>query len=314
MLSAGHAIRDRMLLSQGDAATATEVIRRNVQQFGPAPGAKKLMAWEKEAAELAVETGVYTVWRSLATGQDCTRVGPSSRCLCGHLFKAHSGAGSVRPGACTGGKDSPCRCKRFEFIPRRPEEVGEWWLPRRKGFNINTWRAKCKCKHSHDEHEPPGTRSRRCRASGCGCGQFISDFLCVVCDKHWEEHETVIETEQERKSTGRPVGSAFFPLADTPDIQALVFGELTLSDSPSPSEHATQEAQLAALHNSVASRGSRSQGPPTGPRQQMAVAAARRQGVAPPNPTDRPERSVRLSAVNSGGQAPVRTDPRYRRP
>jgi len=101
---------------------------------------------------------------------------------------------------------------------------------------------------------------------------------------------------------------------DTPDIQALVFGELTLSDSPSPSEHATQEAQLAALHNSVASRGSRSQGPPTGPRQQMAVAAARRQGVAPPNPTDRPERSVRLSAVNSGGQAPVRTDPRYRRP
>jgi hypothetical protein len=28
-----------------------------VEQFGPAPGAKKMLLWEKEAADLAMETG-----------------------------------------------------------------------------------------------------------------------------------------------------------------------------------------------------------------------------------------------------------------
>lgn len=56
----------------------------------------------------------------------------------------------------------------------RPEEVGEWWLPRRKGFNVHTWRAKCRCGHGHDEHDP-GTR--RCR---CGCPVFTSNFACLV--------------------------------------------------------------------------------------------------------------------------------------
>eukprot|EP00955_Chlamydomonas_euryale_P113298 366209-Chlamydomonas_euryale.AAC.3 len=41
---------------------------------------------------------------------------------------------------------------RANFV--RPEEVGEWWLPRRKGFNVHTWRAKCRCGHAHDVHEP----------------------------------------------------------------------------------------------------------------------------------------------------------------
>ena len=28
-----------------------------------------------------------------------------------------------------------------------------------------------------------------------------------------QEHETVVETEQERRASGKPVGSAFYPLA-----------------------------------------------------------------------------------------------------
>eukprot|EP00873_Tetraselmis_striata_P015359 jgi/Tetstr1/435623/TSEL_024524.t1 len=290
MLTAGQAIRDRMLIASGDAAMATEAIRRNVEQFGAAPGAKKMLTWEKEAADLALETGVYTTWRSSAGQQDCTRVGPSARCFCGHSFKAHTGAGTLSLGACGGGKSGPCKCKRFEFIPRRPEELGEWWLPRRKGFNINTWRPKCRCKHSHDEHAPPGAPYHRCAAPGCGCGHFSSDFLCVVCDKHWEDHETVTETEAERRAGGRPVRSAFYPLADTPDIQALVFGAeaLSLANGPSPFEHASEGDQLAALAATPAR-----------------PSAAVRRAMAPPNPVGAPERSVRLSAVNAGGRAHV---------
>lgn len=58
---------------------------------------------------------------------------------------------------------------------------------RRKGFDVSSWRAKCRCKCGSDQHgaAPP----RRCRS--CGCGRFESDFLCVVCDLHWEEHSTV---------------------------------------------------------------------------------------------------------------------------
>ena len=42
----------------------------------------------------------------------------------------------------------------FRFVPTRPEECGMYWLPRRKDFDINKWRAPCKCNHNHEEHSP----------------------------------------------------------------------------------------------------------------------------------------------------------------
>ena len=80
------------------------------------------------------------------------------------------------------------------------------------------WRAKCRCKCSSLDHSE--TPPYRCKA--CSCGGFQSDFLCVVCDKHWEDHSTVSETEAERKARGLPVGAAFFPLADHPAMQQQV--------------------------------------------------------------------------------------------
>lgn len=96
-----------------------------------------------------------------------------------------------------------------------------WWLVRRPDFNVNTWSPKCRCKHSHKKHDV-GVSSR-CRERGCGCGYFESDFACVVCDKKWEDHETVIETEAERVADGRPVGDAYLPLVEAPEIHDLVF-------------------------------------------------------------------------------------------
>ncbi|KAG2435131.1 hypothetical protein HXX76_007216 [Chlamydomonas incerta] len=167
---------------------------------------------EEAAAQLAMQTGIYGVWRS-AKGTDCTRIGPTARCFCNHPFSDHFFVSPKSPyPICKG-----CTCRGFAFIPSRPEEVGEWWLPRRKGFNVHTWRAKCRCGHGHDEHDP---HTRRCR---CGCPVFTSNFACLACDLKWEDHETVFETLRERLAAGRPVGEAFRPLADDAELRDLVF-------------------------------------------------------------------------------------------
>jgi hypothetical protein len=129
------------------------------------------------------------------------------RCFCGHSLATHANHRGVAGGACGGEK---CQCRRFRYIPVRPEEVGEWWLPRRKGFNVgevskcvaecicrtpnlctarvtvllrvcqlsrvlfwDQWKAKCKCKCASGNHSE--TPPYRCKT--CACGGFRSDFL-----------------------------------------------------------------------------------------------------------------------------------------
>ncbi|CAM9816514.1 unnamed protein product, partial [Choristocarpus tenellus] len=122
----------------------------------------------------AIKTGLYITWRSRKTNNDCARVGPMSRCFCGCSYADHAfRKGSVLP-SCTA-----CECRAFDFVPSRPEEVGEWWLPRRQGFDAREWRAKCNCGHSHIAHHP---LRRSC--GSCSCGHFRSSYGCVVCDGH----------------------------------------------------------------------------------------------------------------------------------
>lgn len=179
------------------------------------------MGRERDAALAAMCSGVYGVWRSTRTGDDCGRIGAASRCFCGRTFDQHR---TVAPYSCG-------RCDRFRYVPQRPEEVGEWWLPRRKDFNVHEWRAKCQCQHGHDRHDP---MTLRCKVGGCGCGYFTSAFCCIACDRPWEEHETVFETRHERKAAGRAVDSAFLPLAEVPAISEIVFGEHAPSIAAAP--------------------------------------------------------------------------------
>lgn len=174
-----------------------------------------MMDAEMLAAEEAIRTGLYGVWRNEAHGSDfCGRVGPMSRCFCGHDLGHHpwKNRKALSP-ACT-----TCVCNNFRYMPRRPEEVGEYWLPRRRGFDVNIWRAKCKCGHSHEDHDPKFLGCRR-----CGCATFLSAWMCVACDGKWEDHETIWETEQERRRANRPVGEAFMPLSARPQLQHAVF-------------------------------------------------------------------------------------------
>ena len=114
-------------------ATNKTAIMQGVQQFGIAPGAKQMLTWEFQHAEEASKRGIYVTWRSATSKEDCFRVGSNSRCFCGHMFPEHdlSITKKAQKTQCTS-----CPCKGFKFIPRRPEEVGMDWLPRRKGFNV----------------------------------------------------------------------------------------------------------------------------------------------------------------------------------
>ena len=181
-----------------------------------APRLKELFDPEREAALQAIETGIYIGWRCPEFKHDCIRVGRSSKCFCGHLLSEHSGyhGNSV---------SVPCRacaCKAFAFVPARPEDVGEWWLKRRRNFDPSTWRAKCKCKHTHEEHSP--TNSRRCRAKSCPCAGFHSAFVCAACDRHWEQHETVFESAEHRRLEGIPYGQHYLPFHELPELRNVV--------------------------------------------------------------------------------------------
>lgn len=229
--SAGVSKSERVLMAgtDGSVEQVEANIAQAVRQFGPAPGGKKMMDAERAAAEEAISTGLYGIWRNASCGHDfCGRVGPQSRCFCGHDYGEHAWdrqRRALRP------KCGACACGGFRYIPRRPEEVGEWWLPRRRGFDVRIWRAKCKCQHGHEEHDP---NHLSCRL--CGCHTFQSAWLCVVCEGKWEDHETLWESEEERRLQGLAVGQAFLPLASTPEIQGMFdaasSGAAALGDAP----------------------------------------------------------------------------------
>lgn len=96
------------------------------------------------------------------------------------------------------------------------------WLPRRKGFNVLTWRPSCQCKHMHVDHNP--VAPFKCRS--CACFGFNSDFACISCDQKFEEHSTLYETEAERKTMKKPVRGDFLPLAADPEVQDVTMKQL----------------------------------------------------------------------------------------
>nr|XP_020832780.1 protein FAM221B isoform X1 [Phascolarctos cinereus] len=162
---------------------------------------KQLFQWEKDATLKAIQSGLYIGWRCPHYLWDCYRIGNESKCFCGHLLAQHRIISDISV-PCT---KTACRCQMFCFIPSRPEEVGEFWLQKRSGFNPKAWRALCRCKHNHEEHLATG--SHACRHRGCQCNFFQSNFLCAACDRRWEEHETFFESEETRRQGGRPIGT-----------------------------------------------------------------------------------------------------------
>ena len=305
----------------GNAANTVPSIKDGLEKYGMAEGGRKMINEEMSAAQLAIRRGVYVTWRSKRKNQDCARVGHKSRCFCGHSYADHKINSIMSP--CL-----KCKCKAFEYIPKRPEEVGDWWLVRRRGFNVHSWRAKCRCGCPHDVHDPI---SKACRS--CSCMQFVSNFLCIGCDGKYEEHETVSENTEERRQEGRTVGAAFKPLSGHRDIQRAVFGSSSNAKSTSLS---TKKMSMTSNSNNmspeemyssgmidshqyftmISSGSNGSLGNKPSPAQHgnpnessdfnyanaLTVDRHRQRHIMPKHKS-RAERSVRLMHVSSGGQS-----------
>ena len=77
--------------------------------------------WELAAARHTLEVSqIYVTWRG-KNDSECTRIGPDSTCFCGHSYDKHRIDMRRNNFPCIEGG---CSCKRFEYIPTRPEECG----------------------------------------------------------------------------------------------------------------------------------------------------------------------------------------------
>jgi len=218
---------DLQARNRGYAPQTDAGVRAGLAAHGAAPGGASLMESERLAATWAIEMGMYCVWRSddARCVDFCSRIGRDHRCFCGHRMRAHDVASLSRRGQPPACVVENCRCTSFDFIPSRPEEVGDWHLLRRRGFDVRTWTVKCRCGHSHTKHARIAGRARRCRERGCQCSGFDAPSQCVVCERPLRDHRTVVETERERRERGLPVGEAYLPLhGESESTRAAVFG------------------------------------------------------------------------------------------
>ena len=200
---------------------------------------KKLFDPEREAAIQAIKSGIYIGWRCPGNDFDCIRVSMESRCFCGHVLNQHESFEKKRTTSLKCLLNG-CGCKQFAFVPSRPQEIGEWWLPKRRGFDVASWRAKCRCKHDHDQHKP--NSNRKCNVKGCLCFAFSSNFLCAACDKHWEEHDTCFDDLASRQEKGLPYGEDYIPFNELPQLRNIV---LTGNEDDSSTYEALQSGPYA---------------------------------------------------------------------
>ena len=111
-----------------------DAVLAGLQQHGASVGAKKLMQWEFRHAREALKSGVYVSLWNDERKYECTRLGKLSRCFCNCLYGKHKlkilKNGRFGKNPCT---EEGCKCANFLFMWRRPEEIGQNFLVRRKG-------------------------------------------------------------------------------------------------------------------------------------------------------------------------------------
>jgi hypothetical protein len=215
-----------------------------LQLTGPSKESKAMLMKEEEAARASALSGVYCVYRNEKKTSECFRIGPSHVCFCRHTLTQHQQPKKSRRGNYL---ESPgcsiCRCSAFVYVPNQPEEIGEGWLSRRANFNLAEWAPKCRCGHGSTSHSGED-KSKRCAQRGCSCPGFQSHFACVVCDGFWEDHETVFETDSERRACGRAVGEQYRPLSD-PNVDPQ-FREIVFEDRPTALQMGGSSQSLTA--------------------------------------------------------------------
>jgi len=104
-----------------------------LSQHGASIGAKKMMKWEFKHAKDALKSGIYVTLYNDYRKYECTRIGKLSRCFCNHLYAKHKlkilKNGRFGKNPC---EEEGCRCANYVYMFRRPEEIGQYFLTRRK--------------------------------------------------------------------------------------------------------------------------------------------------------------------------------------
>lgn len=218
------------------------LIESCIAQHGVNPGGHAMMHAEADAARASIASGLYIsflphpncrltgdAYEGLRNGtSQCCRVGPESFCIhCGHTLATHAivplpkRAGYIRPPTCGGIR---CRCPGYSYAPARPEECGQWWMPRRADMNLDAWRERVR----QNPHE----------------------YCCIGCEQKISDHETIFETRGMRVDRGAAVDEAYVPLSEHRVLTEQVLeGRAPIGGrkrpSPAPPRQLTQSASAS---------------------------------------------------------------------
>ena len=145
-------------------------------------------------------------------------------------------------------------------------------------------------------------RPHKCKS--CSCYDFVSDFCCLSCDKKFEDHETLYETEKERQQQGKPIRDQYLPLAQNPQVQKEVMKKLGI-DGRSAEERFRDELQMEETKDAMLNL-QLNDGAHGGPMVNMIIDTRKNQ--APKQDLNKPERSIRLMQEKgiAGQKAPVK--------
>lgn len=204
-------------------------IEKNISVHGVTPGGSSMMKAEAAAANESILSGLYVSWsphpsirltsgafQGIKDGTDqCCRVGGQSRCLCGHSLASHKSCdvprkiSYIKPPSC-----STCKCSGYSYCPARPEECGQWWLPRRKDFDIKEWRKVSKICSICSFRRFRITMTRFTSPSIQRIREKPHEYVCIGCEQKVSDHETVFESRKMRVERGAAVDSSYIPLID----------------------------------------------------------------------------------------------------
>ncbi|XP_046875664.1 protein FAM221A [Hypomesus transpacificus] len=148
-------------------------------------------------------------------GKDCKLIGPETACFCKHGYKQHQTDFEVVP------SERPlalqclvpgCPCASYEYVPLNGSQP-----------------IRCRCKHSaHDHNAASKHLCRKCTS----CTGFRSPFTCG-CGEPSSDHQTQVETREEREARGHPVGLCvpYAAMGGLTGFSSLAEGYLRLDDS-----------------------------------------------------------------------------------
>lgn len=148
-------------------------------------------AYKKRVLPGRMKNRLYVSWTS-PSGMDCVLVGPETECFCQHRYKQHKTDFDQLPSS----RPIPLPCQ-----VRGCPCPGYCYLPKNGGQPV-----RCHCKHLGTEHTP--TPPYLCKRRECmKCSGYKTSFTCD-CGLPAHQHETLVETAEEREARGHPVGQA----------------------------------------------------------------------------------------------------------